>query len=57
LISVLGKDAARYEKMAMESDLSEKTMAFELEKDLFGDPRMDGTRLDNKVLLDGLNQQ
>ena len=55
LVSALGKDANRYKKTAQEDDISQKTMFFELTKELFGDPRMDGTRLDNKVLLKGVD--
>jgi len=51
LISALGKDADKFEKMVKEeTDMSEQAFQFGLQKELFGDHRMDSMRLDQKML-------
>ncbi len=54
LVSALGKDAQRFQKMDQEGTIAEQVFGFDLEKQLFGDPRMDGMRLDNKLQLQQL---
>jgi YD repeat-containing protein len=57
LISALGKQAKRFKKIAQEKGMAEQALTFELEKQLFGDPRMDGKRIDKKQQLKGLEKQ
>jgi len=52
MVSALGKEAKRFEKMAQEERMAEQVANFEMEKQLFSDPRMDGMRIDNKLLLE-----
>jgi len=51
LVSALGKDSTRFQKMDQEGTIAEQAFGFELEKQLFSDPRMDGMRIDDKLQL------
>jgi len=50
----MGKDANRFEKMDQEGNIAQQVASFEIDKQLFSDPRMDGMRIDNKLQLQQL---
>ncbi|MCK5219391.1 RHS repeat protein, partial [bacterium] len=57
LVSALGKQTKQVTKMKRETTMAEQALAFELKKQLFGDPRIDGKRIDMKLQLKGLNRK
>lgn len=54
LVSALGKNANRFEKQDQQGTIAEQVAGFEMGKQLFSDPRMDGMRIDNKMQLQQL---
>jgi YD repeat-containing protein len=57
LVTSLGEDAKKVEKTEEEGKIAEQAFGFEAGKETFGDPRMDGMRLDQKVMLQGVAPQ